>query len=146
MDDQIIIDLFWNRDERAIEETERKYGAYCRSIARNILWDRSEQEECLNDTWLKTWNSIPPQRPKILAVYLGTITRNLALNRLRHHGAQKRGSNQLNLAYEELQESVPAQDTVEELISAQELGKLLDRFLRTLPQKDACILTQYASY
>jgi len=63
MDDQSIINLYWAREERAIEETEKKYGSYCRSIARNILRNRADEEECLNDTWLKTWNSLPPQRP-----------------------------------------------------------------------------------
>lgn len=139
MDDQTIINLFWAREEQAITETEKKYGPYCRSIARNILRNVSDQEECLNDTWLHTWNSLPPQRPSVFPVYLGTITRNLSLNRIRHASAQKRGANRLELAYEELQESVPAGSTVEEQVATRELGRKLDRFLRNLPQKDCCI-------
>ena len=139
MDDQAIMDLYWAREERAIDETEKKYGAYCRSIARNILRDRSDTEECLNDTWLQTWNSLPPQRPSVFPVYLGTITRNLSLNRIRRASAQKRGANKLELAYEELQESVPAGATVEQQVAARELGRSLDRFLRNLPQKDCSI-------
>ena len=139
MDDQAIIDLYWAREERAIEETTQKYGGSCRSIAQNILGNRSDTEECLNDTWLQTWNSLPPQRPAILPVYLGTITRNLSLNRCRRANAQKRGRGVPELAYEELQESVPDGTTVEQQVNARELGRALDRFLRTLPQKDACI-------
>lgn len=139
MDDKAIIDLYWAREERAITETEKKYGAYCRSIARNILRDRADQEECLNDTWLQTWNSLPPQRPHVFPVYLGSITRNLSLNRIRRASAQKRGGNRPELAYEELQESVPAALSVEEQVAARELGRVLDRFLRTLPEKECCI-------
>jgi len=139
MDDQSIINLYWAREERAIEETEKKYGSYCRSIARNILRNRADEEECLNDTWLKTWNSLPPQRPNVFPVYLGTITRNLSLSRCRAANTQKRGSGLLDLAYEELQESVPGGFSVEQQITAQELGEILDRFLRNLPQKDCCL-------
>lgn len=136
MEDSTIIDLFWARSEDAIRETERKYGSYCRSIAWNILHNRADTDECLNDTWLHTWNALPPQRPQVFPIYLGTITRNLSLNRLRKAAAQKRGSNRLELAYEELQESVPAKNAVEEQIAARELGRELDRFLRSLPEKD----------
>ena len=139
MEDQAIIDLYWAREEQAITETEKKYGAYCRSIARNILHNQADTEECLNDTWMKTWNSLPPQRPHVFPVYLGTITRNLSLNRIRYASAGKRGANTLELAYEELQESVPANSSVEEVVSARELGRKLDRFLRTLPEKECAI-------
>ena len=139
MEDHAIIELYWAREEQAIAETEKKYGAYCRTIAQNILRDQQDTEECLNDTWMKTWNSLPPQRPHVFPVYLGTITRNLCLNRLRSASAQKRGANKLNMAYEELQESVPAAGSVEDAVSARELGRLLDRFLRTLSEKECCI-------
>ena len=139
MDDQGIIELYWARDEQAIGETEKKYGSYCRSIAQNILRNRSDTEECINDTWLQTWNSLPPQRPKILPVYLGTITRNLSLNRCRNAAAQKRGPGKLVLAYEELEETIPDGSTVEQQVAARELGWAIDRFLRTLPQKDCCM-------
>lgn len=139
MEDQAIIDLYWAREERAIEETAQKYGSYCRAIAQNILRNRSDTEECLNDTWLQTWNSLPPQRPNILPVYLGTITRNLSLNRCRRANAQRRGQGKLELAYEELQESVPDHATVEQQVAARELGRKLDKFLRSLSLKDCCI-------
>ena len=139
MDDQSIINLYWAREERAIDETEKKYGSYCRSIAQNILHNWSDTEECLNDTWMKTWNSLPPQRPNIFPVYLGTITRNLSLSRCRAANTKKRGCGMLDLAYEELQESIPGSYSVEQQIAAQELGQILDKFLRQLPQKDCCI-------
>lgn len=139
MEDSTIIDLFWARSEDAIRETTRKYGSYCSSIAWNILHNRADTEECLNDTWLQTWNSLPPQRPQVFPIYLGTITRNLALNRIRSASAQKRGSNRLELAYEELQECVPDKFSVEDQIAARELGQILDRYLRELPEKDCSI-------
>lgn len=142
MDDQGIVDLYWARNEQAIAETEKKYGSYCRSIAQNILRNRSDTEECVNDTWLQTWNSLPPQRPGILPVYLGTITRNLSLNRCRSASAQKRGQGKLALAYEELAESIPDGSSVEQQVALRELGWEIDRFLRTLPRKDCCIFVR----
>jgi len=139
MDDQGIMNLYWARDEQAIHETEIKYAAYCRSIAWNILRDRRDTEECLSDTWMKVWNSIPPQRPNVFLAYLGTITRNLALNRIRLASAKKRAASGLELSYEELQESVPDGSSAETWVEARELGRSLDRFLRSLPQKDCCI-------
>ena len=81
MEDREIVELYWQRSESAIAETERKYGAYCRYIARNILLDREDSEECVNDAYLGVWNSIPTKRPQVLKSYIGRITRNIALNR-----------------------------------------------------------------
>ena len=139
MDDQTIMDLYWERKEQAIAETEKKYGAYCRSIAWNILQDHRDAEECLSDTWMKLWNTLPPQRPHVFPAYLGTITRNLSLNRLRLASAQKRSVRGLELSYEELQQSVPDGCSVELQVEARELGRSLDRFLRTLQKKECCI-------
>ena len=82
MEDRDIIEMYFARNERAIAETSGKYGAYCTTIAMNILSSREDTDECLNDTWLRAWNSIPPNRPNVLRVFLGKITRNLALNAL----------------------------------------------------------------
>lgn len=139
MDDQTIMDLYWARSEQAIDETKKKYGTYCRSIAWNILRDTRDTEECLNDTWLRTWNSLPPQRPQVFSAYLGTIVRNLSLNQLRLASAQKRNTGRLELSYEELQESVPDGCTAEAQVEARELGRSIDRFLRTLPDRERCI-------
>ena len=91
MEDSAIIDLYWAREERALSETDTKYGGYCRSIAHNILRNREDTEECVSDTWLHAWNAMPPQRPSILSSFLGRITRNLSFDRCRRQNAEKRG-------------------------------------------------------
>ena len=95
MNDQEIIALYWAKEERAISATAEKYGSYCHAIAYNILYDRFDAEECVNDTYLGAWNSIPPQRPNRLAAFLGKITRNLALNRYKRNHAAKRSGGQV---------------------------------------------------
>ena len=108
MEDSAIIDLYWAREERALSETDTKYGGYCRSIAHNILKNREDSEECVSDTWLHAWNAMPPQRPSILSSFLGRITRNLSFDRCRRQNAEKRGGGSLPLALDELSECVPA--------------------------------------
>lgn len=139
MEDHAIIDLYWAREERALEETERKYGSYCRSIARNILASPEDTEECVNDTYLRAWNAMPPQRPAVLSAFLGKITRNLSLDRWKLSRAEKRGGGQLPLALDELTGCVPAADNVAEAMEAAELSRVLDRFLRKLPERECCI-------
>lgn len=129
MNDREIISLYWNRDERAIPATAEVYGAYCYTIAHNILALSQDAEECVNDTYLRAWNSIPPNRPRILSAFLGCITRNLALNRYHRDRAQKRGSGALELVFEELAECVSGRETVEQTMDAQELTKALNEFL-----------------
>ncbi len=136
MDDAAIVTLFWQRDERAIRESEQKYGGYCRSIARSLLSDEQDAEEVLSDTWLRAWNSIPPQRPERLSTYLGKLTRNLSLSRLRELMAQKRGGGELPLALEELADCVPGPGGPEEELEARELGRALRRFVCTLPRRE----------
>ena len=108
MEDSAIIDLYWAREERALSETDTKYGGYCRSIAHNILKNREYSEEWVCDTWLHAWNAMPPQRPSILSSFLGRITRNLSFDRCRRQNAEKRGGGSLPLALDELSECVPA--------------------------------------
>ena len=103
MKDNEIIKLYWNRDEAAITATADTYGNYCYSIAYNILTSNEDSEECVNDTWLNAWNSIPPQRPERLSTYLGKITRNLSLNRYKQLNTQKRGGGQVELTLSELE-------------------------------------------
>ena len=91
MDDKGIIDLYFDRSEKAISETAVKYGKYCFSIAFNILTDKEDSEESVNDTWLAAWNNIPPRVPAILSTFLGKITRNISLNRWKSRRAYKRG-------------------------------------------------------
>ena len=91
MEDTEIVALYWARDQRAITESEDKYGTYCASIARNILGSPEDAEECVSDTWFRAWNAMPPQRPSLLAPFFGRITRNLAFDRYRSRSAAKRG-------------------------------------------------------
>jgi DNA-directed RNA polymerase specialized sigma24 family protein len=107
MDDSKIVELFFDRSELAISETSKKYGRYCHYIAYNILRNNKDAEECVNDTYLRAWNSIPPKRPNKLQTYLGKITRNLALNMLEKLTAQKRGKGQIPLVLDELGECIP---------------------------------------
>ncbi|MBD5133459.1 MAG: sigma-70 family RNA polymerase sigma factor [Clostridiales bacterium] len=136
MDDNRIIELFFARDEAAIEAAGREYGAYCASIARGILGDRGAAEECVNDTWLKCWQTIPPQRPKSLKGYAGRIARNLALSTLRSENAQKRGGGQVALALDELSEVVSGGETPEGALDRQAFRAALDGFLAGLPARD----------
>lgn len=102
MDDRQIIALYHERSEAAISETAKKYGKYCHSIAFRILYNEEDCEECVSDTWLRAWESIPPQCPGRLSAFLGKITRNLALNRYKHASREKRGGGQTPLVLEEL--------------------------------------------
>lgn len=89
MDDNTIVQLYWDRDKMAIDATSEKYGSYCQSIANNILGNWEDAEECVNDTYFNTWNSIPPQRPKLLAAYLGKLTRNISFNLYKKNKAKR---------------------------------------------------------
>lgn len=134
MEDETIIDLYFAREERAIAETGKKYGGYCRSIAFNILHSHEDTEECVSDTYLRAWSAMPPHRPAMLAVFLGRITRNLALNRLRSAAAQKRGGGGAEAVFEELQHIVSDRDTPEIALDRRELVAAINDFLAALPE------------
>lgn len=136
MDDNEIIELFFARDEGAIAAASREYGAYCASIARGILGDQGAAEECVNDTWLKCWQSIPPQRPRSLKGFAGRIARNLALSAQRAATARKRGGGQVQLALDELSEVVSGGDTPEGALDRQAFRAALDGFLASLSPRD----------
>ncbi len=143
MDDTEIMNLYWTRSESAIGETAKKYGSYCRSIAFRILRSDQDSEECVNDTWLKAWNAIPPKRPAVLSTFLGRITRNLALNRWKQVRAEKRGSGEMTVALEELRECVPAQDGASAL-DDMALADALSRFLFSLsPEAQRFFVQRY---
>lgn len=139
MDDREIVNLYWQRDSNAIAETASKYGNFCKSIAQNILDNHEDAEECVNDTYLKTWNAIPPRRPDILSAFLGKITRNLSFDRFRHKHAQKRGSGEIELVLDELGECVSGADSTVQEVEKKELIREINRFLDTLP-KEKCHL------
>lgn len=136
MEDLRIIELYWQRDGRAIEETDKKYGAYCRMIAQNILADARDGEECVNDTWLAAWNSMPDKRPARLGAYLAAICRNAALNCARRYTQAKRGGGQLELALEELGECIPAEADVAREVERRELVRAIDAFLSRLSAQE----------
>ena len=133
MDDAKIVQLYWDRNERAILATADKYGNYCASIAKNILGNHEDAEECVNDTYLNAWNSMPPHRPSILSTFLGKIVRNLSIKRYKHNTADKRGGGQATVVLDEIAEFVSDADSVEQEIDRKELVTAIDSFLDRLP-------------
>lgn len=132
MEDQRIIQLYFDRDEEAIPATAEKYGNYCATIARNILGTYEDAEECVNDTYLKTWDAIPPHRPGILSAFLSKITRNLAFNRYKHTHANKRGGGETTVVLEELASCVSGRETVEDALQYKALVEHINSFLGAL--------------
>jgi RNA polymerase sigma-70 factor (ECF subfamily) len=134
MNDNKILALYNNRDESAITETSAKYGGYCTAIAMNILQNKQDADECVNDTWLKAWEAIPkmPEPPKILSSYLGRITRNLSLNLYNAGRAEKRGGSDVTLLLEELGDCAGASHDTGEEFDSRETGKAISDFLRSI--------------
>ncbi len=128
--DTDIIDLYFARDERAITETDRRYGRACMQLSYNILENRPDAEECVSDTYLKTWNAIPPTRPQSLCAFVLRIVRNLSLDRLRRRTAARRDRG-LTVSLSELEACLPAREE-----SSAELSELLNGFLATLGERD----------
>lgn len=134
--DTQIVELFWCRNEQAIAQAKQKYSQYCYSIAYNILRNSQDAEECVNDTYLAAWNTIPPQRPDNLAEYLGKICRNLSLKRLRDDSVIKRGGAANTVSLDEFATCIPAGKDFREELQAWELTQLLNEFLRSLSAQD----------
>lgn len=135
MEDQGIIALFFKRSEQAIEETDKKYGGYCYSIAYNILSNREDSEESVSDTYLAAWNTIPPRRPNFLNAFLAKMTRHISIDRWRKRSAQKRGGGEIILALDELEECVD-RSNVETELAKKELTRVLNAFLSSLPETE----------
>lgn len=133
MKDTTIIELFFNRDENAIRETDKKYGKYCFSIANRILFNRSDSDECVNDTYFKAWTTIPPTLPENLKIYLGKITRNIALNLYEKLHASKRADGQMPVILDEISEMI-GENKVEQEINAFLLTDSINTFLKELPK------------
>lgn len=134
MEDEKIIDLYWARDQKAITATEEKYGRYLRGIAWNILKDKEDCEECINDTWFKAWNAMPTAWPTILSAFLGAITRNLSLDCYRRKHSLKRGEGQVEYIFDELMDCA-GEGEVSKRLEEQELADSLNRFLGELDVK-----------
>lgn len=129
MEDQQIVTLYWQRNETAIDQTQKKYDSYLQKIAWNILNDREDAGESVNDTYLAAWDSIPPNRPKVLSTYLGKLTRRISIDRLRKRTAQKRGSGEYTLCLDELS-SCAAPGSPEEQLELQALADSIALFLK----------------
>ncbi len=139
MEDQEIIILYRSRSETAISETDKKYGHYCYAIAYNILYDRGESSECVNDTYFKLWKTIPPKIPDILQAFIGKITRNTALNTYEKKKTKKRDSGEIELALSELQECVDMESDVEVQSNKKELENAISDFLQGLEKQKRII-------
>ena len=135
MDDNVILDLYWERSENAIAETAKKYGAYCYTIANNILSNQQDSEESVNDTYLAAWNTIPPRRPSFLKAFLAKMTRHISIDRWRKRSAKKRGGGEIFLALEELEDCVDSSSTETEY-EKKELSRVLNQFLSSLPETE----------
>ena len=145
MEDHEIVELFWKRNHDAIAQTDLAYGGMCRALSRRILKNSQDAEECVNDSYYRLWERIPPERPRHLGSFLARIVRNLSLDRLRELSAMKRGGGALSLALDELQ-NVCGSETVESTVSAREPGQAVDRFLRTQPERSRGIFLRRYFY
>ena len=142
MEDNQILDLYFQRNADAIKETNSKYGSYCYTIANNILHNKEDSEECVNDTWFHAWNAIPPQRPTKFRLFLAKITRNLSFNRFQAQSAKKRGGGEIHLVLDELAECIAHETDIENEYMAKELGESIRLFVRTLPERDGNIFVR----
>lgn len=134
MKDEQIVDLYWERNEEAIRQTERKYGAYLSKVAFNILGDPEDSKECVNDTYLAAWKSIPPNRPNVLSAYLSKITRQLSIDVFRKKNAGKRFASEYAFSLEELEDSFTDGCTPEQELDARALEEAINCFVRALPE------------
>ena len=143
MEDTAIIQLFFQRAEQAIVEVQQKYGSFCRTVAMNLLQQKEDAEECVNDTWQAAWQRIPPENPRMLGAFLGRITRNLAISRFRKNTAQMR-SEGLTVLLSELEHCVPSGQSTEEAVDSILLGEYISKWLETLSADDrALFLRRY---
>ena len=135
MSDEEIIALFWQRDEQAIKETDIKYKKFLLSLAYNIIHDISDSEECLNDTYIGAWNSIPPSKPTLLQAFLATIMRRTAIDRYKEQKRQKRIASELTVALSEVEDFIADDSDMYSETDAKELGRVISDFVRSLPER-----------
>lgn len=135
VEDKNIVDLYWNRKDSAIVETSEKYGSYLFKISFNILYSKEDSEECVNDTYLKAWNSIPPNRPKLLKAFLGKITRNLSIDLYRKNRTKGR-SGEVEIAIEELEGVIPSGEDIFKTLDEKYLVEKINEFLESINRQD----------
>lgn len=140
MEDKQIVALYWERSENAIAETEAKYGRYCRYIANNILHSAQDTEECVNDTYQRAWETLPPKKPELLSAYLGKITRNLAINRSRYDQAKKRAPN-FAIILDEVGEFIP-DPSQEDITDELHLRQAINTFIASLPKETSIMFVR----
>lgn len=136
MEDEAIVSLYWQRNESAIRETERKYDRYLTKIAMNILADREDSRESVNDTYLAAWNSMPPHRPGVLSTYLGKITRRISIDRFRYRNREKRRQSEYEISLSELGDCVSGGNTTEEAVNVKLLADAIGIWLRLQPEEN----------
>lgn len=136
MEDAAIVELFWQRQEQALDITAVQYGGYCMQIARRILGNEQDAEECVSDVYQAAWDSIPPNRPENLRAYLGKLVRRISMKRWRSMDTQKRGGGEIALSLEELQDCIPDGMDLEAVLRAKDLVRILNRFLESLPKQE----------
>ena len=142
MENDPTVALFLERDENGLREAETRHGAACRALAKNMLGNAADAEECWNDALWRAWNAIPPERPQHLRAYLLKLTRRLAIDRLRAGAAEKRGGGELPLVLEELAECLPGGEGAEDAALTKALGEAVNRFLLTLPERERTIFVR----
>ena len=135
MDDKVIVQMYLDRDENAILKTKEKYEAYCYAISNNILGNYEDAQECVNDTYLRVWNSIPPQKPVRLSTYLGKIVRNLSFDRYKKNTATKRGGGQTKLILDELEDIISERNTPVDEVERKELIRTINEYLANVSQR-----------
>ena len=142
MDDKTIVELYLDRDERAILETDRKYGAFCRAVALNLLSVKEDAEECVSEAYHRAWLAVPESRPERFKPWLGKIVRNVALNMIERDQATKRSGDRFKALIDEIDECVPSPETVEGAAEDREIAECINGWLRSLPRADRTLFVR----
>ncbi len=135
MQDSQIVNLYWDRNETAIDQTDKKYGRYLTKIAYNILADREDSQESVNDTYLAAWDSMPPHRPDVLSTYLGKLIRRVSIDLFRRKSSQKRGGGEYALSLQELESCISGGNTTEQALDLQLLSEAIEKYLRSISEE-----------
>ena len=136
MNDSQIVGLYWERNEKAVEETQKKYGSFCYSVAYSILCNEEDAKESVNDTYLDAWNSIPPHKPSALSAFLGKITRRISIDKWRNKNAARRGGGQITDTLDELAECIPDSNGIEKQLEEKALNETINSFIKSLPEEE----------
>ena len=136
MNDSQIVNMYWERNEKAVEETQKKYGSFCYSVAYSILCNEEDAKESVNDTYLDAWNSIPPHKPSVLSAFLGKITRRISIDKWRNKNAARRGGGQITDTLDELAECIPDNNGIEKQLEEKALNETINSFIKSLPEKE----------